>query len=106
MRIAIIFAAVLFLSLLTPAVFAHYPHTSNECATTEQLGSREKCLLEQRESAKEVKFMDVFFSEGSKDLGGNANGIEQIPNEIEVEPGDGTTRLVAVMANSGSLPNL
>lgn len=101
MRIATIFAAVLFLSLLTPVtVFAHYPHTSDQCPTTEQLGNVPECLQEQRESGKEVKFVDMYFSEGVDNIGGNEN--TNIPTKIEAAPGDGTTKLVAVMANSGS----
>lgn len=100
MRIATIFAAVLFLSLITPVtVFAHYPHTSDQCPTTEQLGNVPECLQEQRESGKEVKFVDMYFSEGVDNMGGNEN--TNIPTKIEVAPGDGTTKLVAVMANSG-----
>jgi len=102
MRIVpVILAVVLFVSLITPSlVFAHYPHIEDECSTTEQLGTREECLLEQRESGKEVKFVDIFFSEGAKNAGGNT--IDAIPTKIEVAPGDGTTILAAVMANSGS----
>jgi len=102
MKFAIILAAILLASVTAPtAVFAHYPHyTPGECSSTEQLGSREKCLIEQRESAKEVKFMDMFFSEGSNNVGGNL--ANTIPAKIEIQPGDGTTRLVAVMANSGA----
>jgi hypothetical protein len=100
MKLAVAFAVILFTSLLTPAVFAHYPHTSDECSTTERLGSREECLLEQRESGKEVKFVDIFFSEGAKNVGGNA--MDAIPAKLEVEPGDGTSILATVMANSGA----
>jgi len=100
MRIATVLVIILFASIITPTmVFAHYPHIEDECPSTEQLGSREKCLLEQRESGKEVKFVDVFFSEGAKNVGGNT--VNAIPTKIEVAPGDGTTILVAVMANSG-----
>lgn len=100
MRIATVLVIILFASIITPTmVFAHYPHIEDECPSTEQLGSREKCLLEQRESGKEVKFVDVFFSEGAKNVGGNT--VNAIPAKIEVAPGDGTTILVAVMANSG-----
>lgn len=101
MRIATVFAIILFASIITPTmVFAHYPHIEDECPSTEQLGSREKCLLEQRESAKEVKFVDIFFSEDLNNVGGNA--ANAIPTKMEVAPGDGTTILVAVMANSGA----
>jgi len=100
MKFAFLLAIILFASVITPVAFAHYPHVSDECATTEQLGTREKCILEQRESGKEVKFVDIFFSEGAKNAGGNT--IDAIPTKIEAAPGDGTTILVAVMANSGS----
>ena len=99
MKLTIVFVTILLASILTPSVFAHYPHTSDECSTTEQLGSREECLLEQRESGKEVKFLDIFFSEGAQNAGGNA--MDAIPAKLEVEPGDGTSILAAVMANSG-----
>jgi len=98
---SMILAIVLFLSIITPNVFAHYPHTTDECSTTEMLGSREECLLEQRESGKEVKFVDMYFSKGVN-VGGNELSANEIPNKIEVAPGDGTAILVAVMANSGS----
>lgn len=88
----------MFLSLLTPA-FAHYPHTEEGCPTTEELGSTEECLVEQRQSAKEMKFVDMFFSDGADNVGGSTTSI---PKKIEVAPGDGTAILVAVMANSGS----
>jgi hypothetical protein len=98
--VTLILATVLFASAIAPGlVFAHYPHTSDECATTEQLGSREQCLLEQRESGKEVKFVDIFFSEGAKNAGGNE--FDAIPTKLEVAPGDGTSILAVVMANSG-----
>ncbi len=100
MRFAILITMMLFIPLLTPMVFAHYPHTSDECSTTEQLGTREECILEQRESGKEVKFIDIFFSEGAKNAGGN--DFDAIPTKLEVAPGDGTSILVVVMANSGA----
>jgi len=102
MRIATtILATVLLTSLMIPgSVFAHFPHTQTECSTTEELGSREKCLLEQRESGKEMKFLDIYFSEGV-DVGGNNADPNETPIKMEVEPGDGNTILVAVMANSG-----
>ncbi|HLE34467.1 MAG TPA: hypothetical protein VI698_01120 [Nitrososphaerales archaeon] len=80
--------------------FAHYPHTSDECSSTEQLGTREECILEQRESGKEVKFIDIFFSEGAKNAGGN--NFDAIPAKLEVAPGDGTSILAVVMTNSGA----
>jgi len=96
-----ILATILFASLLTPnIVLAHYPHTSDECPSTEEMGINPKCLIEQRESGKEVKFLDMFFSEGAKNIGGNQ--LDAIPTKLEVEPGDGTAILVAVMANSGA----
>ncbi len=98
MRIITIFAIILLAFTITPLAYAHYPHTENECSTTEQLGSREKCLLEQRESGKEIKFVDMYFSDGVN-IGGNV--ANEVPRKIEVEPGDGITTLVAVMANSG-----
>jgi hypothetical protein len=92
---------MLFSLVITPTTaFAHYPHTSDECPTTEQLGTREECILEQRESGKEVKFLDIFFSEGAKNAGGNDFGA--IPTKLEVAPGDGTSILAVVMANSGA----
>jgi len=100
MKFAFVFAIILSTSLLTPMAFAHYPHTSDECPTTEELGTREKCILEQRESGKEVKFVDIFFSEGAQSVGGNPSNT--IPTKMEVAPGDGTTILVAVLANSGA----
>ncbi len=102
MKSAVILAAILFTSVVLPtAAFAHYPHyTTEDCSTTEQLGSGEKCLVEQRESGKEVKFADIFFSEGASNIGGNA--ANTISKKMEVEPGDGNTKLVAVMANSGA----
>ena len=42
----------------------------------------------------------MFFSEGSNNIGGNAGNV--IPKKMEIEPGDGNTILVAVMANSGA----
>ncbi|MFQ5969311.1 MAG: COG1361 S-layer family protein [Nitrososphaerales archaeon] len=97
---SVILAVILFGSVITPTmVFAHYPHIEDECAQTEELGSREKCLLDKRESGKEVKFVDIFFSEHLNNVGGNADNT--IPTKMEVEPGDGTTILVAVLANSG-----
>jgi hypothetical protein len=98
LRIVTLLAIILLAFVITPIAYAHYPHTSDECATTEQLGSREKCLLEQRESGKEIKFVDMYFSEDI-DVGGNEG--DEIPKKIEVEPGDGVTTLAAVMANSG-----
>jgi hypothetical protein len=102
MKIVIaILAIMLFASVITPnTIFAHYPHTSDECPSTEELGKNPKCLIEQRESGKEVKFLDMFFSEGAKNVGGNT--MDAIPTKIEVEPGDGTAILVVVMANSGA----
>ena len=100
MKLAVAFATILFTSLLTPAAFAHYPHTSDECSSTEKLGTKEKCILEQRESGKEVKFVDIFFSEGVKNVGGNA--MDAIPTKLEVAPGDGASILAVVMANSGA----
>ena len=100
MKFVIALTIILFTSLLTPMAFAHYPHTSDECPTTERLGTREECILQQRESGKEVKFVDIFFSEGAQSVGGNPGDV--IPKKMEVAPGDGTTILVAVMANSGA----
>lgn len=101
MRLAILLSMMLFASFLTPnMVLAHYPHTSDECPSTEEMGQNPKCLIEQRESGKEVKFVDMYFSEGAKNIGGNT--LEAIPTKIEVEPGDGTAILVVVMANSGA----
>jgi hypothetical protein len=100
MKFAILITMMLFIPLLTPMVFAHYPHTSDECSTTEQLGTREECILEQRESGKEVKFIDIFFSEGAKNAGGN--DFDAIPTKLEVAPGDGTSILAVVMTNSGA----
>jgi len=100
MKFAILVTIMLFIPLLTPMVFAHYPHTSDECSTTEQLGTREECILEQRESGKEVKFIDIFFSEGAKNAGGN--DFDAIPAKLEVAPGDGTSILAVVMTNSGA----
>lgn len=100
MKLVIMFAVILFASILTPAAFAHYPHISDECSTTEQLGTREECIVEQRESGKEIKFVDIFFSEGAKNVGGN--DFDAIPTKLEVAPGDGTSILVVVMANSGA----
>ncbi|MFQ5940113.1 MAG: COG1361 S-layer family protein [Nitrososphaerales archaeon] len=97
----LIVVMVLSTSLMIPGIaFAHYPHIEDECSTTEELGSREECLIEQRESGKDVKFLDIYFS---KDVlvGGNSADPNEIPNKIEVEPGDGTAILAAVMANSG-----
>jgi len=100
MRFAILITMMLFIPLLTPMAFAHYPHTSDECSSTEQLGTREECILEQRESGKEVKFIDIFFSEGAKNAGGN--NFDAIPAKLEVAPGDGTSILAVVMTNSGA----
>jgi hypothetical protein len=100
MRFAILITIMLFIPLLTPMAFAHYPHTTDECSTTEQLGTREECILEQRESGKEVKFIDIFFSEGAKNAGGN--DFDAIPAKLEVAPGDGTSILAVVMTNSGA----
>ncbi len=99
MRLPILLALLIGTTLLAPGVaFAHYPHTE-ECPTTEQMGSIPECLQEQRQAGKEVKFVDMYFSEGV-DVGGNTNA--EVPSKIEVAPGDGTTILVAVMANSGA----
>ncbi|MGH9876408.1 MAG: COG1361 S-layer family protein [Nitrososphaerales archaeon] len=101
MKIAVMLAVVLFAPFIAPPiVFAHYPHTSDECPTTEQMGNNPECLIEQRESGKEVKFVDIFFSEGVKNVGGN--DFDAIPAKLEVEPGDGTSILAVVMANSGA----
>jgi len=98
---SVILAIILLTSLVTPMAFAHYPHTEEECPTTEELGRNPKCLIEQRLSGKEVKFVDMYFSEGVN-VGGNSGDSVEIPNKMEVEPGDGTAILVAVMANSGA----
>lgn len=98
MRIAILLAALLFASLV-PMAYAHYPH-DEDCPTTEQLGVVPKCLQEARQAGREVKLVNIFFSEGADDMGGSQN--TNIPTKIEVAPGDGRTKLVAVMSNSGS----
>ncbi|MEM2759910.1 MAG: hypothetical protein QXU32_10270 [Nitrososphaerales archaeon] len=98
--ISVLLTAILVLTIAPTIAFAHYPHTKEECPSTEQIGQNPKCLIEQRESGKEVKFVDLYFSEGANNMGGNQN--TNIPTKIEIEPGDGTTKLVAVMANSGS----
>ncbi len=101
MKFAIVLASMLLVSVLTPGiVFGYVPNSVAGCPTTEQLGNNPECLREQRESGKEVKFVDMYFSEGASNMGGNQN--TNIPTKIEVAPGDGTTKLVAVMANSGS----
>ena len=100
MKLTIALTIILLTSLFSPTVFAHYPHTSDECSTTEQLGTREECILEQRESGKEVKFIDIFFSEGAKNVGGNE--FDAIPTKLEVAPADGTSILAVIMANSGA----
>lgn len=100
MKLSILLVVIVVASVITPA-FAHYPHTSDECPTTERFGVSPECLIEQRQSGKEVKLVDMYFSDGVN-VGGNQLGANEIPNKIEVAPGDGTAILVAVMANSGS----
>ena len=102
MKFAFIIPAImLFVVFMASSLaYAHYPHASNECASTEALGSQEECLLEHRNSAKEIKLVDMFFSEGVH-IGGNNADPNEIPLKMEVEPGDGRTLLVAVLANSG-----
>lgn len=86
--------------IMSNLAFAHYPHIDNECPTTEQTGLKEECIIQHRQSGKDVKFVDIYFTEGV-DVGGNHADPDEVPNKIEVEPGDGIAILIAVMANSG-----
>ncbi len=101
MKFAIVLAAMLLVSVIAQtAAFGYVPNSAAGCPTTEQLGSNPECLRDLRESGKEVKFVDMYFSEGVNNLGGNQN--TNIPTKMEVAPGDGVTNLVAVMANGGT----
>lgn len=75
--------------------YAIEPRDPNECPNYEIIGQDNPCIREQRETEKEVKFVNLYFGDPNSIVNG-------FPTKVEVAPGDGVANLIAVMANSGA----
>lgn len=81
--------------MLMGSTYAVEPRDPAECPNYEVIGQDNPCIREQRETEKEVKFVNLYF--------GDPNSISNdFPSNVEVAPGDGVATLIAVMANSGA----
>jgi hypothetical protein len=78
-----------------PIIHASEPRDPSSCPNYEIIGQDNPCIREQRETEKEVKFVNMYFGDPNTLVNG-------IPTKVEVEAGDGVATLIAVMANSGA----
>ncbi len=87
--------STIMILLLMGNAYAVEPSDPNKCPDYEVIGQDNPCIREQRETEKEVKFVNLYF--------GDPNSISNgFPVKVEVAPGDGVATLIAVMANSGA----
>ncbi len=78
-----------------PIIHALEPRDPSSCPEYEIIGQDNPCIREQRETEKEVKFVNMYFGDPNTLVNG-------IPAKVEVAAGDGVATLIAVMANSGA----
>lgn len=83
---------VLMLLAIVPSVNAQIPEPRNpsECPDYDIPKQDTQCEKDQRESSKEVKFVNAYFGKVSSSV-----------EKIEVAPNDGIVNLVVVLANNG-----
>ncbi len=96
MRLSVtILTIIIAISMLPYYAYAIEPRDPKECPDYEIIGQDNPCIREQRETEKEVKFVNLYFGDPNSIVNG-------FPAKVEVAPGDGVATLIAVMANSGA----
>ncbi len=101
MRFSTIILTIIIAISMLPLVHIPYhayaaePRDPKECPDYEIIGQDNPCIREQRETEKEVKFVNLYFGDPNSVVNG-------FPAKVEVAPGDGVATLIAVMANSGA----
>ncbi|RMF31011.1 MAG: hypothetical protein D6752_03020 [Candidatus Nitrosothermus koennekii] len=87
----LLFMLLIILSLI-PSINAQIPEPRDpaECPDFDIPDQDTQCEREQRESSKEIKFVNAYFG-----------SVENNIDKVEVAPNDGITNLVVVLANNG-----